>query len=96
MEEVRPGTGREAGLGHAGGRAPKVGALGEACSNCREGQDEGVKPRAIKKPVSDRLFYCVLCGLEAANVVIQTAFMTGCLIGMDQALAGCVVNNRNG
>jgi hypothetical protein len=30
MEKVRPGTGREAGLGHAGGRAPKVGALGDA------------------------------------------------------------------
>ena len=27
----------------AGGRAPKVGALGEAWSNCREGQDEGIK-----------------------------------------------------
>jgi hypothetical protein len=29
-EKVRPGTGRETGLGHAGGRAPTVGALGDA------------------------------------------------------------------
>jgi hypothetical protein len=29
-EKVRPGTGRETGLGHAGGRAPTVGALGGA------------------------------------------------------------------
>jgi len=35
-EKVRPGNGREAGLGHAGGRAPKVGALGDAWSNCRK------------------------------------------------------------
>ena len=34
MEKVRPGTCRETGLGHAGGRAPKVGALGDAWSNC--------------------------------------------------------------
>ena len=27
---MRPGTGRETGLGHVGGRAPKVGALGDA------------------------------------------------------------------
>ncbi len=27
MEKVRPGTGREAGLGYARGRAPKVGPL---------------------------------------------------------------------
>ena len=27
---MRPGTGRKAGLGHAGGRAPTVGALGDA------------------------------------------------------------------
>ena len=36
MEKVRPGTGRETGLGHAGDRAPKVGALGDAWSNCRK------------------------------------------------------------
>ena len=36
MEKVRPGTGRETGLGHAGVRAPKVGALGDAWSNCRK------------------------------------------------------------
>jgi len=36
MEKVRPGTGRESGLGHAGVRAPKVGALGDARSNCRK------------------------------------------------------------
>ncbi len=29
-EKVRPGTGREAGLGHVGGQVPKVGALGDA------------------------------------------------------------------
>jgi hypothetical protein len=35
-KKVRPRTGREAGLGHVGGSAPKVGALGDAWSNCRE------------------------------------------------------------
>jgi len=29
-EKERPGTARETGLGHAGGRVPKVGALGDA------------------------------------------------------------------
>ena len=43
MEEVRPGTGREAGLGHAGGRAPKVCALGDAWINSRESR----KPPAL-------------------------------------------------
>jgi hypothetical protein len=42
MEEVRPGTGREAGLGHAGGGAATAGALGDAWSNCREDQDCGI------------------------------------------------------
>jgi hypothetical protein len=27
----------------AGGRAPTVGALGDAWSSCREGQDEGIQ-----------------------------------------------------
>jgi hypothetical protein len=36
MEEVRPDTGREAGLGRAGDRAPKAGASGDAWSNCRK------------------------------------------------------------
>jgi len=35
MEKVRPGSGRETGLGHAGGRAPKVGAPSDAWSSCR-------------------------------------------------------------
>jgi hypothetical protein len=35
-QKVRPGIGRETGLGRAGGRAPKVGALGDAWSNCRK------------------------------------------------------------
>ena len=35
-QKVRPGHGRETGLGRAGGRAPKVGALGDAWSNGRK------------------------------------------------------------
>ena len=34
-QKVRPGNGRETGLGRAGVRAPKVGALGDAGSSCR-------------------------------------------------------------
>jgi hypothetical protein len=40
MEKVRPGTGRETGLGHAGVRAPKVGALGDAWSSCRKSAEK--------------------------------------------------------
>lgn len=36
MEKVIPDTGRETGLGCAGGRAPKGGALGDAWSNYRK------------------------------------------------------------
>ena len=42
MKEVRPGTGREAGLGHAVVRAPKAAALGDAWINCREARKEGI------------------------------------------------------
>jgi hypothetical protein len=38
-QKVRPGTGQETGLGRAGVRAPKVGALGDAGSSCRKGAE---------------------------------------------------------
>jgi hypothetical protein len=40
MEKVRPGNGRETGLGRAGVRAPKVGTLGDAWSNCRKNAEK--------------------------------------------------------
>ena len=39
-EKVRPGNGRETGLGRAGVRAPKVGALGDAGSSCRKNAEK--------------------------------------------------------
>jgi hypothetical protein len=57
MEKVRPGTGRETGLGHAGGRAPKVGALGDAWSNCRKDAE-----KFFNKKQSNTLRSLRLCG----------------------------------
>jgi len=41
-QKVRPGHGRETGLGRAGVRAPKVGALGDAGSSCRKNAEKFV------------------------------------------------------
>jgi hypothetical protein len=48
MEKVRPGTGRETGLGRAGVRAPKVGALGDAWSSCRKDAEKCFKDVLMK------------------------------------------------
>ena len=61
MEEVRPGTGREAGLDHAGGSAPTVGALGdagavaEACANMPGGSVHGPRPLLLRHLVPLRV-----------------------------------------
>ena len=47
-EKVRPGNGREAGLGHAGGRAPKVGALGDAWSNYRKNAEKFFNEKLLR------------------------------------------------
>ena len=47
MEEVRPGTGREAGLGHAVVRAPKAAALGDAWIIAEKHGKKGYKTRLL-------------------------------------------------
>jgi hypothetical protein len=59
-QKVRPGTGQETGLGRAGVRAPKVGALGDAGSSCR---------KSVKcLIVFVKEFLCVLCVFAVKTV----------------------------
>ena len=72
MEKVRPGTGREAGLGHAGGRAPTVGALGDAGAVTEEQGDEatynyliykGRLHRFARNDVIETIIHCTAKGV---------------------------------
>ena len=50
MEKVRPGTGREPGLGHAGGRVPTAGALVDAGAVTEKQSDAAISKRMIPNP----------------------------------------------
>ena len=71
-QKVRPGIGRETGLGRAGVRAPKVGALGDAWSSCRKNAEKFF----IKKQ-SNVLRSSRLHGEDGVSGTDQAALLTG-------------------
>jgi hypothetical protein len=72
MEKVRPGTGREADLGHAGGRVPTVGALGDAGAVTEKPGVEAITKRLIPNPEIDAL--CQPIRASSLEITLHAVF----------------------